>query len=85
MENQELIQIIQQLAGWHKSKVDAIRMIIETTDADISLPQLNLVIAADSDKAKWLRIGAHLALIQFERFPVSVTPASDDEDCDDEE
>lgn len=84
MENHELIQIIRQLADWHKSKVDDIRMIVETTDADIDLPQLDLVIAADSDKAKWLRIGAHLALIQFERFPVSVTPVSADEDCDDE-
>lgn len=85
MNASELMEIIQQLAEWHKNRVEAVRLIIDTRDADIELRELSLVIAADSDKAKWLRIGAMLALNQFEKFPVSfgvdlaVNGDSDDE------
>lgn len=80
----QVIEIIQQLAEWHKKRVENVRLIIDTVDAEINLDGLG-ILAADSEQAKWLRIGAHVALDQFEPFPVTISQSADDEDCDDDE
>lgn len=71
MNANELMTILQQCAEWHKNRVAAVRLITESQAKTIEIPQINLNIAADSVEAKFLRIGAMLALNQFEKFPVS--------------
>ena len=85
MNANELVKIIQQCAEWHKNRVEAVRLITESKAKTIEIPQINLSIAADSVEAKFLRVGAILALNQFEKFPVSFgADLTADGDSDDE-
>ena len=85
MNANELVKIIQQCAEWHKTRVEAVRLITESKAKTIEIPQINLSIAADSVEAKVLRVGAMLALNQFEKFPVSFgVDLAADGDSDDE-
>ncbi|MBM6483474.1 hypothetical protein ACQ9AT_00575 [Klebsiella pneumoniae] len=71
MNANELVKIIQQVAEWHKNRVEMVQLITKKKDAAIEIPELNMTLAADSKEATWLRIGAIMALSQFEKFPVS--------------
>ncbi|HCM2492357.1 TPA: hypothetical protein N3D36_004863 [Salmonella enterica subsp. enterica serovar Lehrte] len=84
MNANELMSIIQQLAEWHKNRVEMVRLITQKKDADIEIPELNITLAADSREANWLRVGAIMALSQFEKFPVSFgEDQAADGECDD--
>lgn len=84
IDNPLLVSLMQQLAEWHQSRVNNCNVIIENTTADLSFPQLECSIPADSIEAKFFRLGVSVALQQFEPFPVVFNECDDDEDFDDE-
>ncbi|MFV0263472.1 MAG: hypothetical protein ACK5JN_13720 [Kluyvera sp.] len=91
MTEQQLISMIIDLKSWHQNRVDKCQMIIDNRDADICLQMGELgdneviEFGADTKEARFIRIGVQLALLQFQSFPITMKPADDNmEDEDDE-
>jgi hypothetical protein len=89
MNNQEINEMMTQLVEWHQKRVQNCQLVIDNTEADISLAVADgeqLTFAADSKEARGIRIGFTLALQQFTPFPITIKSRDDenDEDFDDE-
>ena len=88
MTEQKLISMIIDLKSWHQNRVDKCQMVIDNKDADICLEMGEsevLEFGADTKEARYIRIGVQLALLQFQPFPITMKPADDNmEDEDDE-
>lgn len=82
--DQEFIEVIQKLQGWHASQVAQLRLITDNRTAELKLGEQ--LIAADSDMAKGVRLGVLIALDRLGKLPFSVTPCEveieDDDDRD---
>lgn len=88
MSEQQLISMIIDLKSWHQNRVDKCQMIIDNKDADIRLEMGEsevLEFGADTKEARFIRIGVQLALLQFQPFPITMKPADDNMEDDDDE
>lgn len=88
MNEQQFISMLIDLKAWHQNRVDKCQMIIDNNDADICMDMGNgefREFPAHSVQACFIRIGVQLALLQFQQLPITMKPADDDmEDEDDE-
>lgn len=88
MSEQQLISMIIELKSWHQNRVENCQMIIDNKDADIRLEMGEseaLEFSADTKEARFIRIGVQLALLQFQPFPITMQPADDDMEGEDDE
>ncbi|MFB9085319.1 hypothetical protein ACFFW8_05460 [Erwinia tracheiphila] len=88
MSEQQLISMLIDLKSWHQNRVDKCQMIIDEKDADIRLDMGEsgvMEFEADTKEARFIRIGVQLALIQFQPFPITMKPADDDMEGEDDE
>lgn len=88
MTEQKLISMIIDLKSWHQNRVDKCQMVIDNKDADICLEMGEsevLEFGADTKEARFIRIGVQLALLQFQPFPITMKPADDNMEDDDDE
>lgn len=90
-KDKHIISLAMDIIEWHKKRVSNCNLVIDNEDADISLRlgegRPDYVIDADSEKARWIRVGMSLALEQFQPCPVTLNTSDvngDEEDCDDE-
>lgn len=83
-DNPELILILQQIIEWHQSRVTNCTTIIENEDADLSFPQCEASLAANSLEAKWFRLGVSVALEQFQPCPIVLSQPDEGDDYDNE-
>lgn len=87
MNEQQFISMIIDLKAWHQNRVEKCQMIIDNKDAGIRIEMGEsevLEFGADTKEARFIRIGVQLALLQFQSFPITMKPADDMEDEDDE-
>lgn len=78
--NSEFAEFIQDLTSWHEQKVADLQLVLDKTDASISLGNGLPDIEAGSDKAKGVRIGIILALSVLGKLPFSFDEDDDDGD-----
>lgn len=78
--NSEFAEFIQDLTSWHEQKVADLQLVLDKSDASISLGNGLPDIEAGSDKAKGVRIGIILALSVLGELPFSFDEDDDDGD-----
>ncbi|OFC62653.1 hypothetical protein [Candidatus Erwinia dacicola] len=78
--NSEFAEFIQDLKSWHEQKVADLQLVLDKSDASISLGNGLPDIEAGSDKAKGVRIGIILALSVLGELPFSFDKDDDDGD-----
>ena len=83
VHDSSVIELINKLQAWHKSRVDNLKMVVEHKGADLHIGET--LIAGDSDIAKGIRFGVAMALEKLGTLPFTVTPVADREDEGDEE
>lgn len=83
-DNQEVALISQLIIEWHRSRVEYCTTILEHEDADLSFPQCEASLAANSLEAKWFRLGISVALEQFQPCPIVLSQSDEGDDYDDE-
>lgn len=78
--NSEFAEFIQDLTSWHEQKVADLQLVLDKSDASISLGNGLPDIEAGSDKAKGVHIGIILALSVLGKLPFSFDEDDDDGD-----
>lgn len=74
----EVIEFTERLRRWHASRVANLQVILDNPDADIKL--VDIEIKGNSDVAKGIRTGVHIALHQLGKLPFSVTPSTEEDE-----
>jgi len=80
--NEEMIEFIEAVQGWHENHVAQLQLIIDNSDAEMDFGGVK--IEADSDLAKGIRTGVQVALAQLGKLPFSTekTAPEDEDDLD---
>lgn len=68
-ESQKQFELLEGLVRWHQSKVEGLNLVLDKTDADISMGN-GLLIKAGTETHKGVRIGIILALSLLGKLPL---------------
>lgn len=82
----DVVEVIQQLMGWHERQVADLQTIVDAKQvSEIRMgPGGEDDLVLSGDKAKGFRMGVAYALTRLGKLPISLSATEDDEPGDDD-